>query len=320
MSMYSKLSLKAENTFSYLPSKSQTLVGEYLTHLINRRLSPATIRTRIYSLNHFFQHLAEDQREDLCQLRHADIHAFVARLNGRKLSAGSVNGYVSVLQNFFTYLVDEEYIDKNPVLRRDYVEQETYLPRPMSEVDLTVFLAHVKAPRDRAIFLLMLRSGLRVGEVCRLRMSDIHWQHKTLIVHNGKGRVDRVVYFSKDAEEALRLWLKTRGYVSQFCFLSRARPDRPLSRRLIQHRMQVILGQCGLQGKGYTPHTLRHTFATLLLNGGMDLSVLKTLMGHKQLDQTLVYARLSDRRIRESYQQALRKVEEDLALCKEGVG
>lgn len=320
MSMYATLSEKAEKTFSSLPDRSHTLVVDYLNHLINRRLSPATIRTTIYHLNRFFQDLTEEQRNNPGRFCQADIRVFIAHLHDRQLSAASVNGYLSTLKSFFVYLVDEEYLHKNPVLRRYYVDLPTYLPRPMSEGDLTVFLAHLNTPRDRAIFLLMLRCGLRVGEVCRLQMNDVDWQHKTLIVHNGKGRVDRVVYFSKDAEEALRLWLRHRGYVSRFCFLSPYKSEQPLSPRMVQLRMQELLDQCGLQGKGYTPHTLRHTFATLLLNGGMDLYVLKNLMGHKKVDQTLMYARLSNQRIRASYHRAVQNVEEKLALLKEGVG
>ena len=102
--------------------------------------------------------------------------------------------------------------------------------------------------------------------------------------------------------------------------MSPYKSEQPLSPRMVQHRMQGLLEQCGLQGKGYTPHTLRHTFATLLLNGGMDLYVLKSLMGHKKVDQTLMYARLSNQRIRDSYDRAVRNVEKDLELLKEGVG
>jgi integrase/recombinase XerD len=84
--------------------------------------------------------------------------------------------------------------------------------------------------------------------------------------------------------------------------------------------MQELLQHGGLEGNGYTPHTLRHTFATLLLNAGMDLYVLKDLMGHKKVDQTLMYARLSNRRIHESYARAMQQVDDELDWLKEGVG
>jgi site-specific recombinase XerD len=318
--MYAKLSEKVNKTFSSLPEKSRILVEGHLNYLINRRFSPSTIRTTIYHLNTFCQHLPDHYREDLCQVRCADIRAFIEYLHGRKLAACSINGYLSVLRSFFRYLIDEDYVGKNPVLRRYFLPQPIRLPRPMHEADLKVFVSHLKEPWDRAVFLLMLRCGLRVGEVCRLKIRDLDWQHKTIIIHNGKGRVDRVVYMSKDAEEALRLWLRERGYMNELCFLSRYKSEQPLSTRMVELRMQKILEQCALQDKGYTPHTLRHTFATLLLNAGMDLYVLKSLMGHKKVDQTLMYARLSNRRIHESYYQAMQSINTELELLKEGVG
>jgi integrase/recombinase XerD len=318
--MYSTLYPKAERIFSYLPSGSRTLVLEYVNHLIHRQLSPGTIKGRIYNLDHFFQHLAEERREDLCQLCKQDVRSFAEALSSRKLSASGVNGHLKTLRSFFAYMVDEDYRDKNPVLRRYYVEEERRLPRPMSEADVGVFVAHLKAPRERAVFLLMLRSGLRVGEVCRVQVSDINWPLKNLIVYNGKGKVDRVAYFSKDVEQALELWLHTRGYLSGYCFASPYKLDRPIHSNSIGNWMAKILARCGLQGKGYTPHTLRHTFATNMLNAGMDLTVLRDLMGHKDSNQTLMYAQLSNQTIRSSYDRAVRQIEEEMALFKEVAG
>jgi site-specific recombinase XerD len=319
--MYKELSQKINKTFSSLPKKSRILVVGYLTYMMNRRYSPATVTRTVYLLKDFCQNLPDNSRKDLCQVSSDDIRALIGCLHERKLSPSSINGYLSALRGLFKYLIDEDYVGKNPVLRRYFLHQPMRLPRPMDEADLKLFVFHLKKPRDRAMFLLMLRCGLRVAEVCRLKVSDIDWEHKTVIIHNGKGQVDRVVYMSKDAEAALRVWLMKRGYMNELCFLSPYRKlEQPLSTRMVQFRMQTILHECGLQGKGYGPHTLRHTFATLLLNGGMDLYVLKNLMGHKHVDQTLMYARLSNRRIHESYYQAMHCIDAELELLKEGVG
>jgi site-specific recombinase XerD len=318
--MYAHLPEKVNKTFSVLPERSRILVVGYLTHLINRRFSPVTVRGAIYHLKVFCEYLPDESRADLCQVRYADIRGFIEYLHGRDLCAVSINGYLSIIRGFFRYLIDEDYLGKNPVLRRYFLAHKTYLPRPMHEADLPVFLAQLITPRDRAVFLLMLRCGLRVGEVCRLQMCDIDWDRKSVIVHNGKGRVDRVVYMSHDAEEALRRWLAKRGYMSPYCFVSPYKANQPLSPRMIQLRMHALLRSGGLDGKGYTPHTLRHTFATLLLNAGMDLYVLKDLMGHKKVDQTLMYARLSNRRIHEQYHRAMQQVDNELEWLKEGVG
>ena len=320
MSMYSELYPKAERIFSYVPDKSRTLVLEYINHLIHRQLSPGTIKNTMYNLDHFFQYLREEKREDITQICKQDVRVFAETLSARKLSPSGINGHLKMLRGFFVYLVDEDYCMKNPVLHRYYVEMERRLPRPMSEDDQRIFIAHLNTPRDRAVFLLMLRTGLRAGEVSRLQLSDIHWPHKNLIVYNGKGKVDRVVYFSNDAEQALQLWLHTRGYISAYCFSAHFKRDRPVNPMMIIHWMANILAQCGLGEKGYTPHTLRHTFATNMLNAGMDLTVLRDLMGHKNSNMTLSYALLSNQSVRNSYERAVRQVEGETALLKEAAG
>lgn len=95
-----------------------------------------------------------------------------------------------------------------------------------------------------------------------------------------------MAYFSQDAEQALEVWLQTRGYLSAYCFAASRKRDRPVNPQNIRRWMLTILAQCGLEGKGYTPHTLRHTFATTMLNAGMDLTVLRDLMGHKNSNMT----------------------------------
>jgi len=132
--------------------------------------------------------------------------------------------------------------------------------------------------------------------------------------------VDRVVYFSDDAEQALQLWLHTRGYLSAYCFAAHFKRDRPVNPMLMIKWMANILTRCGLDGKGYTPHTLRHTFATNMLNAGMDLTVLRDLLGHKNSNMTLSYALLSQQNVRTSYERAVRRVEGETAVLKEAVG
>ncbi len=317
MSMYSELYPKAERIFSYLPDKSRNLVLEYVCYLIHRQMSPGTIKVTIYNLDHFFKYLAEEKREEITQVCKQDVRLFAESLSKRKLAAGTINSHLKILRGLFVYLVDEDYCTKNPVLYRYYVEEERRLPRPMSEKDQRIFVANLKTPRDRAVFLLMLRTGLRVGEVSRLQVSDIHWPQQNLIVYNGKGKVDRVVYFSDDAAQALQLWLHTRGYISAYCFAAHFKRERPVNKIMIRHWMAEIIGQCGLGGKGYTPHTLRHTFATNMVNAGMDLTVLRDLMGHKNSNMTLSYALLSNQSVRNSYYRAVRQVEDETALIKE---
>jgi site-specific recombinase XerD len=155
----------------------------------------------------------------------------------------------------------------------------------------------------------MLRSGLRIGEVCQLKQVDINFGDQQLMIHNGKGKVDRMVYFSLEVQNSLLSWLNQRGYESIYCFASQRSTKVPLHATIIRTWMKNYLQEQGLSEKGYTPHSLRHTFATNLLNADIPLVVLKDLMGHRSMDQTLMYAKLSDQTIRQSYQKACEKLE-----------
>lgn len=316
--MYSGLLPKIDSIFSGLPPTTKECIREYIQHQICRNFSPYTIKSTIYSINNLFDYLPQDKKGDISLISKHDIRNFMENLGGQSLAPGTINTYLSYLRPFFSYLVDEDYILKNPVLRRYSVIEETRLPRPMDDMDLKKFLETLRLPRDRAIFLLMLRCGLRVGEVSKLQTVDIHWVNKTILVHNGKGKVDRIVYFSHDAEFALQTWLQSVcDHGSSYCFPSRMHNRKHISSEVIRQRMYELLADCGLENKGYTPHCLRHSFATSLLNAGIPLPTLKELMGHRTFDQTLMYAKLSDQKIRDSYRKAMDLIQQESALFKE---
>lgn len=315
-SMYSKYYSRAESHFSKLSSKNRELVMSYLNHLMQRQVSPYTFRAILSELNRFCNYLSEQGFESFSELTSSRIRSYLERLSQKNLSAGTIDNYLTILKRFFDYLVDEDQLSKNPVLRRYFLTKPVRLPRPMSQEDLDVFLENLQDLQYRAIFLLMVRSGLRIGEVSQLRVNDIHWEQQNLLVRNGKGKVDRVVYFSGEVEQTLRQWMATRSYESPYGFASSTQPEVPIPHITIRKWMESFLQKNGLSGKGYTPHTLRHTFATTLLNAGVPLVVLRDLMGHKSLDQTLMYAKLSDQTIRDSYDRACEQLQREQPLFK----
>ncbi len=154
----------------------------------------------------------------------------------------------------------------------------------MAENDLTAFFKVIDSVRDRLIFLLMLRCGLRVSEVGALTWDAIDFNDGTARINNGKGQVDRIVYFSSDVEQALKTW---RAYkeTGKYLFPSRIRKGTPLERSRINVLMNEYLEMANI-AKHYSPHCLRHTFATELLNAGVPLEVLKELMGHRSIHIT----------------------------------
>src|SRR5262249_20327581 len=186
----------------------------------------------------------------------------------------------------FSFLRDQGAIAQSPIRHpRHHILVPQDLPRPMGEDEVVTFFRVIDALRDRTLFLLMLRCGLRVGEVSSLPWTAINFAQGTLRIDNSKGHVDRVVYLSPDVAKALRQWQRLQSTAASYVFPSRfsRKGGAPLTARQIRNRMTRYLKLAGIT-KPYSPHSLRHTFATQLLNAGASLEVVKELMGHRSLD------------------------------------
>jgi site-specific recombinase XerD len=162
--------------------------------------------------------------------------------------------------------------------------------------------------RDRAMFMLMLRCGLRVEEVARLTADAIEYRSKQLYVFNGKGSKDRVVYLSEDALSALASYTEKRKWSKEKkVFLVQKGPlkGKPLSVRGIQKRIEYYARRAGIQA---SCHHLRHTMATQLLNADADLVTIQDLLGHSRITTTQCYCRVSNLKVQRDYFKAIEVV------------
>jgi integrase len=164
---------------------------------------------------------------------------------------------------------------------------------------------------DKAWFLLMLHAGLRTCEIRRLKEADIDWERRKVRIERSKGMKDRFVYLSQAACEALRAYLLLRGPLTPSCELVFLYRHDPLGSRYCQQRLNTYGKRCGIR---LTPHQLRHSCATLLLNAGAPILTVQALLGHRRIDTTLGYARLYDGTIAADYYLAMGKIEGHLAL------
>jgi integrase/recombinase XerD len=220
------------------------------------------------------------------------------------------------MQGFFLFLCNRGVLAQSPIqLPRHQILVPARLPKPMAEAEVVAFFRVIDALQDRTMFLLMLRCGLRVSEVSSLRWAALDMPQGTLRVNNSKGQVDRVVYLSPDVATALRQWHGLQRAAADYVFPSRMRRKGglPLGARQIRNRMLRYLPLAGIT-KRYGPHSLRHTFATQLLNAGASLEVVKELMGHRSLQMTLRYTQLYDRTKRAQYDHAMAQVEQQQGL------
>jgi integrase/recombinase XerD len=252
--------------------------------------------------------------EDLTHATADDIEAWIHAARCRGLAPSTMHTTLNVLHRFFALLQEHGYLPRQPTNgRRHHVLVPQTLPKPMTEADLIRFFTVIDARQDRTMFLLMLRCGLRVGEVSALTWPAIDVKAGALRSDTGKGQVDRVVYDSPDVEHALRQWQHLQPHEVTDLFPSPHKRGVPLSVRAIRHRMARYLRIAHLVAP-YSPHALRQTFATPWLNAGAPLEVVKELMGHRSISMTLRYTQLYEATKRQPYDQAMARIEKRRAV------
>ena len=273
---------------------------KYRRFLKRRNYSAHTIKTYMNTLEHFLNWLLLPMEE----VTSSQISAYIEFLLGRGLAPKTINCRLDSVRGFFTYLNQEVGIP-NPVKKGSGLRLARPLPRYLKDEEVTRFLQTLKGLRDRAIFMLMLRCGLRVEEVAHLRLQDLDLSQRRVLVCQGKGNKDRVVYISPDAERILREYLSSRSSSKEkqiFLVNKGTCRGRPISVRGIQKRMEYYARKAKLE---ISCHHLRHTMATQLLNADADLVTIQDLLGHSRIKTTQRYAKISNVKVQRDYYKAM---------------
>ena len=234
------------------------------------------------------------------------IVAYMDYLLGRRLQPKTINCYLNSICQFYHYLSEEEGIPiTNPVRKPNIMKLSRGLPKHLREENIEILFNHLKGRRDQAMFTLMLRCGLRVEEVAHLSLGDIDLKRRMLLIQDGKGAKDRIVYLSNDALHALLEYLRVRpANKTKKVFLVEkgTYTGHPLSIRGIQKRMEYYARKTGLR---ITCHHLRHTMATQMLNADAALSTIQDLLGHNSIRTTQRYCRISNLKVQRDYYKAM---------------
>lgn len=275
----------------------QRYIDQYCAYLTNERnASPETVDNYRRDLLLFAAYLGE-RANNPAALKTRDVRAFVASRH-EKDAKSSIARRLSAIRGFFRYLRRSGLTDANPAELLPTPQREKRLPRFLEVDHVRAFLDGIasddwRSVQERALFELMYSSGLRVSEAVGLDVEDIDAKEMTVRVL-GKGRKERIVPFGEPARDALNRWLGVRaglpGAASAAVFLG-ARGGR-LGVRRVQEAMQLRLRDAGLR-LGVSPHGLRHSFATHLLNAGADLRAIQELLGHESLGTTQKYTHVN---------------------------
>lgn len=192
---------------------------------------------------------------------------------------------------FFRHVVKKAYIIPTVIYpRKNYV-----LPPVMSTEEISALINHIKNIKHRTLVILLYSAGLRVSEIAALKMADIDSKSMRIKIVQGKGGKDRFTILSQQVLLELRAYYLIYKPVTYL--FNGATEGKPISVRCIQHAIHKALLQLGLKSKNYSVHTIRHSFATHLLDNGTDLHTIKELLGHSNLQTTMQYMHLTNRRI-----------------------
>ena len=257
-----------------------------------RNMSASTMRVYTYAVANFarYHHKSPDQ------LGLEDVRDYRLHLLSRGLKAKSINPIVGGLRFFYgTTLGNKQLAEQIPFAR-----VEETLPAVLSRDQVMQLLRAEPDLMMRTIFITIYAAGLRISEVVKLTAADINSQHEVIQVREGKGAKDRFIMLSEQLLRILRhYWPKRNARSSEGNLLFPGEsPGQPITTRTVQRAFREAADRAGLPGK-ITPHTLRHSFATHLLEQGVDIRVIQQLLGHRNINSTARYAQVATNTIRQ---------------------
>ena len=272
----------------------------YMRHKWRMNHKPSTLLNSFHAVSSFltfYSGLGKSQLQDIVS---GDLELFIEHEQDRGLKVTTVRTRLNNLWAFLRFLIEQDIINERILKRKIKLKVPDFLPRAIAPGDVRKFLGAIKERRARALILVLLRTGMRIGEVLRLKVIDLDIRERKIHIYEGeKNCLGRVVYLSDDALMALKLWLGKKEPQTEYLFPGLQR--KHLGYTQARNIFVKYICAAGLQHKGYTMHSLRHTFASELLNAGMRLEYLQLLLGHRNIEMTRRYARLTDKSREEEY-------------------
>jgi integrase/recombinase XerC len=297
-------------------------LDDFINHLkYERNASAHTLRNYESDLAQFHDHIAPAdetgaRREvNLAEIDHLTIRAYMASLHEQKKKKSSIHRKIASLRTFFRYLCREGILESNPATLVSSPRVERKLPNHLTIEQMVKFIEtpetdSVLGKRDRAMLELLYASGIRVSELVLLNLQDVDFGNQTVRV-KGKGRKERIVPFGEHAKQALQQYLGVRSEL-----MIEADPDKldatavfmnyqgmRITTRSVGRMVDKYVKQCA-EIHHISPHSLRHSFATHLLDAGADLRAIQELLGHVRLSTTQQYTHVSMDKLMEVYDQA----------------
>ena len=285
-------------------------VEGYLRDQYRRHLRPNTLGNALRAIEGFITFIQKEGKVHLEEITRQNIEGWLEHEQDRGLKASTVKMRFGALKAFLRFLIEREVLSHELLSKRMIIKVPDALPRAIDPDDIRQLVALLEDVRDRAMILILLRTGMRVGELQNLIVEDVNLKQRRIEIYEAaKTRVGRVVYLSEDALKALKAWLTVREPHKTYLFYSRGKYRHSITYPAVRAVFIKYLHKAGLSHKGYTLHCLRHTCASELLNAGMRLECVQQLLGHSTVEMTRRYARLTDKTREEEYFRAMAVIE-----------
>ncbi len=283
------------------------MLKEYKTYLrLEKGFSPNTVESYLLDLAKLEQYCKERQL-DIVRLSYDDLQDFIRQTFDSETKASTQSRILSGIHSFYRFLLYHNYIEQDPSELLETPKKEAHLPEVLTieEIDAmerAIDLSKPEGHRNRAIIEMLYGSGLRVSELVNLKLSDMYRKEGYMVI-TGKGSKQRLVPISPVADEWFGYWLEDRSRLDikqeavDYAFLNHY--GRQLTRAMIFTIIRRLAEDAGIH-KTISPHTLRHSFATHLLQNGADLRVIQQLLGHESISTTEIYTHIDIQDLRQA--------------------
>ncbi len=311
--------LKNKKTIIILGGNMDKIINKFIEYLeYEKGYSKKTIISYEKDLELFNAYLKENKITNISSIDYNTIRKYLSHLHDKKYEASSISRKISTLRTFFKYNLKEKNIKNNPMTLISNPKKEKKLPKYLNYEEMEKLLnsidtSELEGIRDKLIIELLYSTGIRVSELVNIKIKDIKIKENQIKIL-GKGNKERIVLFGEKAKESIKIYLNAYKEYFQGNILNEYLLINKKGKQLTTNKIELIVKDVLRKSAlklNISPHTLRHTFATHMLDSGADLKSVQELLGHENLKTTAIYTHVSNERLKNvfvhSHPRALKK-------------
>ena len=277
-----------------------SLLSDFLEYIdVEKGLAQNTVNAYRRDISSFIDFV---EIEDINLITRLHISSYIMDLRETGIAPSSISRKISALKSFFKWASANEYLKNNPISSIEPAKLPKHLPKVLSNQEVEKIMHSDLSLLEQTIFEMLYSCGLRVSELSKLRINDINIKSQNIICY-GKGSKERIVPFGDYAKQILAKYIKNRELITESNNLKTDLLLLNTNGRLVtrQDIYRIVHKMGNIINKDISPHTLRHTFATHLLENGADLRVVQELLGHSDVATTQLYTHISKKRLKDIY-------------------